>query len=152
MNQDQYRSTSEISAEDPAEIQEHIARTRADLDETLDALGNQLSPQRMWSDTVSYVRSNSEGGREFFANFAESVRRNPVPFAMIGVGMAWLIGASRRGYAKSPYAGDPLEREKSEIRDSVSAAARDVAEREGITPEDHEARKRAPGSTLPRGL
>jgi hypothetical protein len=44
---------------------------------------------------ISYAKGT--GGAEFGRNLAGTVRGNPVPVALLGVGLAWLMLADWRG-------------------------------------------------------
>ena len=78
----------------PEEIEDEIARTRADMDVTLDAIQRKLSPGELIDRAFSYVKQN--GGGEMMTGVGNLVRDNPVPVALIGVGLAWLMYSAAR--------------------------------------------------------
>lgn len=95
-------------------ISDEIEDTRSRMDETLDELGDRLSPRRIIDDVMDYFTGPSQGsnrksgtasrlcdfGGEFSQNLERTVRDNPVPSALIGAGLAWLafgIGQSDDG-------------------------------------------------------
>lgn len=164
MNQEQRNRMTEPDGRDPAQIQEEIASTRSEMDQTLSALQQQLSPDMLLDQARRYLSGSTGGGREFLTNLSESIKRNPAPTALIGAGIAWLM---IRGYREQNGARAALPPQtnpqlaggdtavgggRQEVRDTVQAAARDIAEREGLTLEDREARKQPPGSAMSRGL
>ena len=55
---------------------------RANVDATLDALQQKLSPGQMVDEAMNWFRQGD--GAEFTRNFGRSVRDNPVPLALIG--------------------------------------------------------------------
>lgn len=71
------------------EIEDEIARTRADMDSTLDALQRKLSPNELVDQAMNYVRRNGVG--DLMRSAGEMLRDNPVPVALIGLGAAWLL-------------------------------------------------------------
>jgi gas vesicle protein len=76
-------------------IERDLEHTRARLDATLDALQQKLSPGQMVDEAMTWFKSGS--GAEFGRNLGGNVRDNPLPIALIGVGVAWLmVSASRR--------------------------------------------------------
>lgn len=77
----------------PAEIEDEISHTRAELSATLDALGRKLSPGELVDQALHYLR----GPSEFASNLGESFKRNPMPVALVGVGLAWLMTSGRSG-------------------------------------------------------
>jgi hypothetical protein len=103
----------------PEEIESDIERTRADFSSTVDAIQRKLSPSEMMDQAVDYALSTTPGA--FGANLVNSVRDNPIPVALIGVGIAWLMAAgrqqtssypqprSRRAIRRSAYSPDARE-------------------------------------------
>lgn len=84
----------------PEEIESDIERTRADFSSTIDAIQHKLSPTEMMDQAVDYALSTTPGA--FSMNLVNSVRDNPIPVALIGVGIAWLMAAGRQSPAYPP--------------------------------------------------
>ena len=78
----------------PEEIQAEIARTRGDMDATLSAIEQRLTPGQLIDQGLDYVRSS--GANEFVSNLGGSVKNNPIPVALMGIGMAWLMATGNR--------------------------------------------------------
>jgi DNA-binding FrmR family transcriptional regulator len=79
---------------DPAQIERELGETRSRLGGHLDALQNRLSPGQLLDDVMAQLRSN--GGAEFGRNLLDSVRANPLPAALTGVGLAWMMASNGR--------------------------------------------------------
>lgn len=77
------------------ELERDISQTRAELSGTIDAIQSRLTPGQLMDQAISYARSSLPA--EFGSNLAESVRNNPIPIALIGIGVAWAALAGRRG-------------------------------------------------------
>jgi hypothetical protein len=75
------------------EIREDIERTRMELEETVDELGNRLKPRRMAQEGWQAVKSSGEQGANRLVRIA---REHPIPMGLIGVGVTWLVIESRR--------------------------------------------------------
>ncbi len=73
----------------PAQLEAEIAETRADIDNTLDALQQRLSPGQLIDQAIAYARTSAP--REFASNLSATVRNNPVPVTLLGIGLAWLM-------------------------------------------------------------
>ena len=86
----------------PEEIEAEIQRTRSELDETLSAIERRLTPGQIVDQGIDYLRGSS--AREYVRNLGESVKREPIPLALVGVGLAWLMLSDRR--SRSPEAYD----------------------------------------------
>jgi len=102
------RRTSEESS-DPNEIRADIDQTRQSVGNKIDQLQSRLDPNRLkqqaaetvnevLTDTANsvteYVRSNREN---ITTSLADAARRNPMPAALVGVGIGWLILESFSG-------------------------------------------------------
>ena len=75
------RSSEEIEAE--------IRQTREDLDDTLHELEDRLSPRQFMDTAYDHVRNG--GANEFFVNLGNTIKQNPVPVLLIGIGIGWLM-------------------------------------------------------------
>jgi hypothetical protein len=78
----------------PEEIQAEIARTRGDMDATLTAIEQRLTPGQLIDQGIDYLRSS--GANEFVHNLGGSVKSNPMPVALVGIGLAWLMASGGR--------------------------------------------------------
>jgi hypothetical protein len=112
------------------EIREEIAQTRDDMSETIEAIQDRLKPstvvatatERVKSATTEKVKqmANTAGDaadRVMHNSFADTVRENPWPVAMIGIGAAWLWMKSRAdsgeyGTGRYAYGDDYTERDE----------------------------------------
>ncbi len=77
---------------DPEAIARAIDETRSEVDETLDALQARLSPGQILDRAMELVRAN---GGQFAGNLGRTVRDNPWPVILTGVGLAWMMAATR---------------------------------------------------------
>lgn len=105
-----------------AKIQRDIRETRAEMDETVDALGERLRPRHLfddllemfqgWGATASSSSSSSTSGtmsdarekvKQTGSKVMDKLGQNPLPAALIGAGVAWLLfedGDKRRREAR----------------------------------------------------
>jgi len=92
-----------------SEIRADIDQTRASVGDKIDQLQARLDPNRlkqqaqetvqeMLNDTATsmtdYVKTHKD---EMVSNLADAARRNPIPTALIGLGVGWLILESMSG-------------------------------------------------------
>ena len=63
--------------------------TRARMDGRLTELQEHLTPGQILDDVMEYFR-DTQGG-DFGRNLMTSVRNNPLPAAITGIGLAWLM-------------------------------------------------------------
>lgn len=78
----------------PDEIEDDIERTRAEVSSTIDAIQSKLTPGQLMDQAVAYLRSSGPAG--FGANLGNTIRDNPVPVALVGIGVAWLAMSAAR--------------------------------------------------------
>ena len=79
---------------DSDSIEQDLDDTRSRLDATIGALQEKLAPGTVVDQAVHYFREG--GGVELSRNVARSMRENPIPVALIGVGLGWLMLSSTR--------------------------------------------------------
>jgi uncharacterized protein DUF3618 len=128
MKYDRQRSPSEIEAE--------IVRVRREMDTTLSEIEGRLTTGQLVDQGLDYLKNS--GAREFASNLTSSVKYNPLPVTLVGIGLAWLMFASRRGAGAGAFAYEGtgqstgLKEHASEALNRVSesaASARDTATR-----------------------
>lgn len=69
----------------PAQIRVDIERTRSHLDDTVDAIGDKLSPGRFVDELWSRVQADGASA------VADTLREHPIPFTLVGAGLGWLV-------------------------------------------------------------
>jgi len=85
----------------PEQIENEIEHTRAEVSATIDAIQSKLTPGQLMDQTVGYLRTSLPA--DFGSNLSRSVRDNPLPVALVGIGLAWLMMGgqpSRRGSSR----------------------------------------------------
>lgn len=117
------------------DIEREVESARNELDRTVDALKDKMSPGQL-IDEIS--RSFKGGGAgELMDNLGAQVRENPMALAMIGAGMAWLMmgksGASANDTAAGAYQNPPSAHAGSDrsTGGGLKEAASDVAGKVG---------------------
>jgi len=113
----------------PEEIQAEIERTRTDLNHTLSAIEQRLNPSELLDRGFDYLRDN--GAREYVVNLGVAARQDPLPLALVGVGLAWLMMSSRAGsrvdrvHVGSP--GPSADELRSGVRDTTAGVRDSVS-------------------------
>jgi cell division septum initiation protein DivIVA len=78
----------------PEEVQREVRQSRTEVEENLEAIQERLAPGQLFEQAVDYMRSSN--GSDFLRNLGAVVRDNPVPVALVGTGLAWLMLSSSR--------------------------------------------------------
>lgn len=116
--------TEQYDDKSSAEIQREIDHTRADMSETIEAIRHRLSPGELVDQAITYIKDGGAG--QFTNNLGETIKQNPVPTALIGVGIAWLM----MGGSRAPQPTRSWERSGG-VTSRVSGAASGTSERTG---------------------
>jgi ElaB/YqjD/DUF883 family membrane-anchored ribosome-binding protein len=120
-----------------AQLEREAEQTRAQFASTLDELRSRITPGQLFDQTLDFARASNAG--EFVRNLGRDARDNPLPLALIGTGLAWLMmtnGRRRGGFdaaladaARSASGSiEPTARVRGSA-DWVGSAASSAAER-----------------------
>jgi ElaB/YqjD/DUF883 family membrane-anchored ribosome-binding protein len=91
---------------DTDQIEQDLARTRARMDERLDALQDKMSPAQLVNDAFSHIGGNDGGA--FTENLITRAKANPLAVALVGVGFAWLMMPNQRAGGRAAHPADDL--------------------------------------------
>ncbi|MBI5162736.1 MAG: DUF3618 domain-containing protein [Magnetospirillum sp.] len=82
------------------DIQEQIERTRGEMASTLSAIERKLSPRQLMDQAVDTMRELASDQ----SRVSQMVRENPIPLALIGLGIGWLAVAGSVGRRENVFA------------------------------------------------
>jgi hypothetical protein len=91
----------------PEQVQREVQQSRTEVEDTLEAIQERLSPGQLFEQAVDYMRSSNGG--DFLRNLGGMVRDNPVPVALVGTGLVWLMLSSSRSTRQYDDEDDLLE-------------------------------------------
>ncbi len=77
-------------AAQPAELEREVAEQRDRIDKTIEAIQGKLTPGQLIDEGLEVVR-NANGA---LGALGHTIRANPIPTALVGVGLLWLLLAS----------------------------------------------------------
>ena len=79
------------------QLEREAEHTRSQLAATLDELRSRISPGQLLDQGLDFARESNAG--ELARNLGRDARDNPLPLALIGTGIAWLMmtNGRRRG-------------------------------------------------------
>jgi ElaB/YqjD/DUF883 family membrane-anchored ribosome-binding protein len=103
-----------------AQLEQEAEQTRAQLARTLDELRERITPGQLVDQAVDYAKDS--GGGVFVRNLGNQMTANPLPVALIGAGVAWLMLSNGTRSARS-------SRVKEGAIDRARRAAIDTAAR-----------------------
>jgi Protein of unknown function (DUF3618) len=120
-------SSTDPGTKSPEEVQREVRESRGEVEETLEAIEERLSPGKLFDQAVDYMRSS--GGTDFLRNLGTRVRDNPIPVALVGTGLAWLMLSGTQ--SRRRYYDDELLDEYAGAGDYRSETWRDDEHRSG---------------------
>jgi len=71
-----------------AELQRELEQQRNRVENTIDEIQQKLSPGQMVDELLAYTKG---GGGEFVSSLQRNITANPLPVALLGVSLAWLM-------------------------------------------------------------
>ena len=103
--------TPDPALRDESEVDEieitrvEIERTRAGMSETVDAIQERLSPENLKEQAKDRVKEATVGkAQEAGSGIVDTIRQNPLPAALTGIGLGWLfVNARKQGSSRPPY-------------------------------------------------
>jgi hypothetical protein len=125
-----------------AEVELEVEASRQDLDRTVEALKEKMTPGQIFDEAS---RAMGGAGNQILSKFVEQAKENPMPLAVMGLGLAWLMTSQNKrpayagayqpqGYATETYSSDGYGAYGSQSdggggRGKVSGAAHAVADK-----------------------
>jgi ElaB/YqjD/DUF883 family membrane-anchored ribosome-binding protein len=130
----------------PDEILAEIDRTRHEMDYTLSAIEERLTPGQLVDQGIDYLRHS--GANEFVQNLGGQVKYNPLPVTLVGIGIAWLMAAGKKhpDYGSTSYGAGVGER-VGQAKDKVTEGAQAMRDRAGAATQSAKERISAIGSS-----
>jgi ElaB/YqjD/DUF883 family membrane-anchored ribosome-binding protein len=101
-------TTDDDATDETEAIRGDIEDTRANMSSTIDAIQEKLSPQRLTEQAKDAVRDATVGrvqdmasnitdtAKETSSTLMDTIRENPLPAALVGIGVGWLFLSARR--------------------------------------------------------
>lgn len=86
-----------------ADAERDVEASRGELDRTMDAIRDKMTPGQLLDEAM---HSMGGAGQQVFSKFVDQAKENPMPLAVMGVGLAWLM-TSNRNKASQAYPTEP---------------------------------------------
>jgi hypothetical protein len=76
-----------------AEVEADVEASRNELDRNVDALRQKMTPGQLFDEAARMMGGT---GQQVASKFAEQAKANPMPLAVMGLGLAWLMVSNNR--------------------------------------------------------
>jgi len=83
-----YTDTSSSTGKSSAELEREVEDQRNRVEARIGEIKDRLSPGQLIDELMSYTK---DGGQHFAANLGQQVQANPLPAALLGVSLVWLM-------------------------------------------------------------
>ncbi len=90
--------TDTIKQDDPAAIERDIRRTQDDMSRTVDRIGDQLTPKKLFDSLLDKADENGVDTNYLI----EGARRNPMALGLIAAGAIWLVSDKDSKFPSMP--------------------------------------------------
>lgn len=81
------------------DIQREIDQDRERISHRIDAIQERMSPGQLVDEAIAYAKGS--GGAEYLGNLGRALKDNPLPVALMGVSLAWLMAKGSTSTATS---------------------------------------------------
>ncbi|MBD1587166.1 DUF3618 domain-containing protein [Pseudomonas typographi] len=115
------------SHKSPQTLEREIDAKRTSISHIVDSLESRFTPGQLFDQALAYTKGH---GGEFFQNLGTTVKNNPLPTVLAGVGLAWLAINQNKPFRPGPPATGPgLGEQLSHAAQHVSDALSQVGDR-----------------------
>jgi hypothetical protein len=90
-----------------ADLQREIDQDRQRIGHRIDAIQERMSPGQLIDEVLAYAKGS--GGGEYVSNLGQALKNNPLPVALMGVSLAWLMAKGSPSATPSPVSQGPSE-------------------------------------------
>lgn len=87
-----------------ADLEREVSAQREKVEARISEIKDKLSPGQLLDEALSYTK---HGGAHFASNLGGQISANPLPAALVGIGLAWLISSSASGQNNQPAEREP---------------------------------------------
>lgn len=133
----------------PEALEREIDAKRASISNLVDSLESRFTPGQLFDQALTYTKGN---GGEFFQNLGTTLKNNPVPTVLTGVGLAWLAMNQNKPFqpgsaSTGPGLGTQLSQAVNHLGQAFSSAGERV-QGAADTARDHGQNVRSKASDL----
>lgn len=76
-----------------ADVEREVEATRGQIDQTVEALKEKMQPRELFNEASRFMGAASD---RTFTMMMQRAKQNPIPLALMGLGLAWMVVGGRR--------------------------------------------------------
>ena len=80
------------------DVEREVEASRGNLDRTVEALKSKMTPGQLFDEATHAMGG---AGQQVVSKFVDQAKENPMPLAVMGLGLAWLMTSSNKGGSRS---------------------------------------------------
>lgn len=88
-----------------ADLQREIDQDRQRIGDRIDAIQERMSPGQLVDEVLAYAKGS--GGGEYVSNLGQALKANPLPVALMGVSLAWLMAKGNPASPPADHLAEP---------------------------------------------
>jgi len=96
----------ENESKSSADLEREVEAQRTRVEKRIDEIRDRLSPGQLIDEALAYTR---DGGSHFAANLGSTISANPLPAALLGVSLVWLMSGQGSRQPHAPQRHDRNE-------------------------------------------
>jgi hypothetical protein len=96
---------------DSARLEREVEEQRQRVESRIGEIRDRLSPGQLVDEVLSYTK---DGGQHFAANLGQTVANNPLPAALLGISLIWLMSGQGPRLAMPQGDAKPQRRDETE--------------------------------------
>jgi len=81
-----------------AEVEADVEASRNELDRNVEALKQKMTPDQLFDEAARMLGGT---GQQVASKFADQAKANPIPLAVMGLGLAWLMMSNTKSQSSS---------------------------------------------------
>lgn len=82
------------------EVEREVEASRSDLDRTVEALKDKMTPGQIFDEAT---KAMGGAGQQVLSKFVDQAKENPMPLAVMGLGLIWLMSSSAKQRSSSSH-------------------------------------------------
>lgn len=101
-----------------AEVEAEVEASRSELDRNVEALKQKMTPGQLFDEAARMMGGT---GQQVASKFADQAKANPMPLAVMGLGLAWLMVSNNRSQSSGGSYGYATSETRSFVTEDMEA-------------------------------